>query len=299
MNVDLLPEDCFAHILSYTSPRDACRLSLVSSTVRFAADSDNVWQKFLPVDYQEILSRLVLPLVYISKKELFMRLCSPVLIDQGGGTNMKFSLKFIFVPPPVDSNSALEIAAFARINFFSQNNSLWPRSSTSASSRKMKTLIFTEVAELRTISWLQITGKINTKTISPKTQYAAYLIVKFAERAFGLDSLPSEVSLEVGNGSFKSQGTVYLRWQERKKQLECLGHLYFLHRDEALRSRVSEGDGERFAREREDGWIEIELGSFYNDGGEGKEVKMCLKEVKGQHLKGGLIVEGIEIRPKE
>lgn len=111
--------------------------------------------------------------------------------------------------------------------------------------------------------------------------------------------MPSEVSLEVGNGSSKSQGTVYLRWQERKKQLECLGHLYFLHRDEALRSRVSEGDGERFAREREDGWIEIELGSFYNDGGDGKEVEMCLKEVKGQHLKGGLIVEGIEIRPKE
>lgn len=51
---------------------------------------------------------------------------------------MKFSLKFIFVPSPVDSNSALEIAAFARINFFSQNNSLWPRSSTSASSRKWK-----------------------------------------------------------------------------------------------------------------------------------------------------------------
>lgn len=96
MNVDLLPEDCFAHILSYTSPRDACRLSLVSSTVRFAADSDNVWQKFLPVDYQEILSRLVLPLVYISKKELFMRLCSPVLIDQGKKVNA-FNLETLLI----------------------------------------------------------------------------------------------------------------------------------------------------------------------------------------------------------
>ena len=26
---------------------------------------------------------------------------------------------------------------------------------------------------------------------------------------------------------------------------------------------------------------------------------MCLMEVKGEHLKGGLIVEGIELRPKE
>lgn len=111
--------------------------------------------------------------------------------------------------------------------------------------------------------------------------------------------MPSEVSLEVGNGNLKSQGTVYLRWQERKKQLQFLAHVYFLHRVEAMRYRVFEGDGERFGSEREDGWIEIELGSFYNDGGDGKEVKMCLKEVKGQHLKGGLIVEGIEIRPKE
>ncbi|KAK9215637.1 hypothetical protein WN944_007642 [Citrus x changshan-huyou] len=283
MNVDLLPEDCFAHILSYTSPRDVCRLSLVSSTVRFAADSDNVWEKFLPVDYQEILSRLVLPLAYISKKELFMRLCSPVLIDQGKKT---FSLE-------KSTSKKRYILGARELSITWANNPLYWTWKPFLQSR------FTEVAELRTISWLQITGKINTKTISPKTQYAAYLIVKFAERAFGLDSLPSEVSLEVGNGSFKSQGTVYLRWQERKKQLECLGHLYFLHRDEALRSRVSEGDGERFAREREDGWIEIELGSFYNDGGDGKEVKMCLKEVKGQHLKGGLIVEGIEIRPKE
>uniref|UniRef100_A0A7N2L8A3 Uncharacterized protein n=1 Tax=Quercus lobata TaxID=97700 RepID=A0A7N2L8A3_QUELO len=43
--------------------------------------------------------------------------------------------------------------------------------------------------------------------------------------------------------------------------------------------------------ERKDGWIEIKLGYFYNDEGD--------EEVKGEHLKGGLIVEGIELRPKE
>ena len=50
-------------------------------------------------------------------------------------------------------------------------------------------------------------------------------------------------------------------------------------------------------REREDGWLEIELGEFYSDGSD-EEVKMSLKEVKGEHLKYGLIVEGIELRPK-
>lgn len=84
--IDLLPDDCFAYILSLTSPVDACRISLVSSTIQISANSDNVWEKFLPSDYQDILSRLLHPLIYSSKKELFLRLCNPHLID--GGTKV-------------------------------------------------------------------------------------------------------------------------------------------------------------------------------------------------------------------
>lgn len=83
MNLDELPEDCLAHILSLTSPQDACRSSLVTSSVRSMADSDNVWEKFLPLDYKEILSRLVFHVAYSSNKELFFNLCSPCLIDGG------------------------------------------------------------------------------------------------------------------------------------------------------------------------------------------------------------------------
>lgn len=83
MNFELLPQDCISHILSCTSPRDACRSELVSTTVRHAGDSDSVWEKFLPSDYQEILSRLVSPLVFASKKELYSKLCRPLLIDEG------------------------------------------------------------------------------------------------------------------------------------------------------------------------------------------------------------------------
>ncbi|KAF2288276.1 hypothetical protein GH714_005766 [Hevea brasiliensis] len=44
---------------------------------------------------------------------------------------------------------------------------------------------------------------------------------KFADRAYGLDTLPSEVSVQVGN--FKTQGKVYLRRQDKSKQsVECL-----------------------------------------------------------------------------
>ncbi|KAG6750430.1 hypothetical protein POTOM_044923 [Populus tomentosa] len=82
-------------------------------------------------------------------------------------------------------------------------------------------------------------------------------MVKFAGRAYGLDTLPPQISEEGGN-------------------VKSLG------------------------KEREDECVEIELGSFYNDGGDAKEVEeMCQKEVPGEHLKGGLVVEGIELRPKK
>ncbi|KAM7474180.1 hypothetical protein LguiB_021423 [Lonicera macranthoides] len=62
-----------------------------------------------------------------------------------------------------------------------------------------------------------------------------------------------------------------------------------------LKERVSEGHG-RIPEEREDGWMEIELGEFFSNERD-KEVKMRLMEVKGLQLKGGLIIEGIEVRP--
>ncbi|KAL7254480.1 hypothetical protein ACSBR1_008793 [Camellia fascicularis] len=52
---------------------------------------------------------------------------------------------------------------------------------------------FSEVAELRTIWWLEIHGKIRTQTLSPNTTYGAYLIMKISHHAYGLDSMPSKV----------------------------------------------------------------------------------------------------------
>jgi hypothetical protein len=63
-----------------------CRVSLISSIVQSMADSDNVWEKFLPHDYQGIVSRLVdspLMCMCTSKKELFVTLCKPQPIDDG------------------------------------------------------------------------------------------------------------------------------------------------------------------------------------------------------------------------
>ncbi|XVE84773.1 hypothetical protein DITRI_Ditri17bG0039500 [Diplodiscus trichospermus] len=83
----ILPEVCSSHILSFTSPRDACRSSLVSPIFRSAANFDTVWERFLPFDYKDIISNAYLPVENfgsLSKKELYFYLCNnPIIIDNG------------------------------------------------------------------------------------------------------------------------------------------------------------------------------------------------------------------------
>lgn len=85
----MLPEECVSTILSNTSPLDACRSSMVSSTFRSLAAADVVWESFLPADYEDLVSRSVTPLTFTTKKELFLLLCSPVLIDGGKKVGLK------------------------------------------------------------------------------------------------------------------------------------------------------------------------------------------------------------------
>ncbi|KAH7835292.1 hypothetical protein Vadar_024790 [Vaccinium darrowii] len=83
-NFSKLPEECISQILSMTSPRDACRLSAISSLFNAAAISDSLWESFLPSDYREIVSRSVSPVVFSTKKQLYFSLCeSPPLLDGG------------------------------------------------------------------------------------------------------------------------------------------------------------------------------------------------------------------------
>ncbi|XP_043718782.1 F-box protein PP2-B10-like [Telopea speciosissima] len=283
MEFDSLPEDCLSYVISLTSPRDACRLALVSSFFQSASESDSVWEKFIPSDFLEILSRSVFSIPFSSKKQLYFNLCNPVLLDGG---------KKIFWLEKSTCRKCYTLLARELSITWGSNPLYWswkclPQHSQSS---------FLEVAELRTIWWLEIQGKIAASMLSPKTNYAAYLIVKFAERAYGLDTLPSETSIQTSSNQWK-RGRAHLRFgNEQKRSLE---QLYFLHRIQVLRSsRVGKEEEEHVPRERSDGWMEVELGEFFNDGVDGGEVKMSLKEVKGHHLKGGLIVQGIEIRPK-
>ena len=151
---------------------------------------------------------------------------------------------------------------------------------------------FQDVAVLKTISLLQIQGKIRTKRLSSNTTYGAYLIFKISDSSFGLHSIPSEISLEVGKHIYTN--TAYVcRNDSQKQKMESI---FYSHRVEMLRKRVNKGDGKE-PKERKDGWMEIEVGEFFSGEGD-EEVRMSLMEIKGGHLKGGLIIEGIEVRPK-
>ncbi|KAJ7973313.1 F-box protein PP2-B15-like [Quillaja saponaria] len=278
-NMDMLPEECVSTILSFTSPPEACRSSLVSSTFRSASESDIVWEKFLPSDYENILSRAVTPLKFSSKKELFYGLCSSLLIDDG---NKSFKLdKF--------SGKESYILSARELSITWSNDPMYWTWKQIPESR------FPRAVELRTISWLEIEGKINTKLLAPTTTYGAYLIMKVSNRAYGLDSMPCEISIEMGN--IVQTGFAILCPKDRNKQQ--MGSLFFANHVEMLRMLMIQIQcNGHVPCKREDGWMEIELGEFFS-GENDDEVKMSLMEVNGYQLKGGLIIEGIEVRPKK
>ncbi|XP_011023725.1 PREDICTED: F-box protein PP2-B15-like [Populus euphratica] len=276
---NILPEGCVSTILSFTSPQDACKSSLVSTIFQAAADSDVVWERFLPTDYQDIVSRSMVPFKFSSKKELFLLLCSSLLID-GGRKSFKLERS--------SGRKSFMLSARDLHITWSDESLYWHWASLPESR-------FSEVAVLRTMCWLEIVGMIKTQMLTPNTKYGAYLVLKITDRSYGLDLMPSEISVEVGNNQ-GSRNTAYLRLAKehaRKKQMESL---FYGNRMQVLESRVAEGEG-RVPSERDDGWLEIELGEFFS-GENDEEVKMSLMEVKGHHLKGGLIIEGIEVRPK-
>ncbi|XP_039032302.1 F-box protein PP2-B15-like [Hibiscus syriacus] len=285
LELNMLPESCVAEILSLTSPSDACRSSLVSITFRSAADSDYVWGKFLPSEYHEsVWEACDASFQFCSKKELYFLLCNPLLVGDG---KMSFRLE--------RSSGRMSYIISARELSITWSNDpmLWVWKSIPESR-------FSEVAELVTTSWLEINGKITTKMLSPNTNYGAYLILKTTERSFGLDLIPCETSIEIGSRTLKN--TAYMRCQDAKKQQ--IETLFYSNRKEMMKSRVVKGDDGVMSK-REDGWmememeLELELGEFFNGGFGDERVKMSLMEIKGHQLKGGVTIEGIEIRPKK
>jgi Phloem protein 2 len=163
------------------------------------------------------------------------------------------------------------------------------------------------------VCWLDIRGKISTKMLSPHTPYAAYLIYTLADTARGLGTPLQETAITVGEEAV-SKKLACLQPDDRGRRRNLLGPFRLwgvwgagVGMDNAVGMnnfneveknaklpQKWEGEGDR----DEDGWMEIEMGVFFNSNGEDGDVEMSFMEIRGGHWKKGLILHGIEIRPK-
>ncbi|KAH7521800.1 hypothetical protein FEM48_Zijuj07G0070700 [Ziziphus jujuba var. spinosa] len=270
MEITKLPEECISQIISLTSPRDASRSALVCALFRSAMDSDLVWRKFLPHDYHQILSNSSLQpslMDSLSMKQLFFHLSHhPVLVDDG---NMSFAIE-------KNSGKKCYMMGARRLTIiWGSSPQYWHWISLPASSR------FSEVAELRHVWWFEMKGRIETNILSPQTTYAVYFVYKLRRHRYRFHEKPVTVQVNF-EGDEEIHGEGYGRREvllgPPKNKIKNMQQLCGAYRG--------------------DGWMEVELGEFFNDGGENHGVLILnLMEINAA-VKYGIIVEGIELRPK-
>ncbi|XP_071938218.1 F-box protein PP2-B11-like [Coffea arabica] len=260
-----LPEGFISEILSLTSPVDVIRASVVSKGFKPAADSDTIWEKFLPSDYQDIISRSDSAVDCSTKKALYFSLCdSPLLLDGG---RMGFS---------VDKRSGKKcymVGARELIIAWARDPWYWHWISRPDSR-------FREVAKLKAVCWLDIRGRIESQMLSTGTTYAAFLVFKIAEEYYGIEKATSLIRFV----NHESDGEA----KRRAAPVHLVSREGMNHPAEF---------GGKFPKMRTDGWMELELGKFYTDRGDDGQVEARLIEIISLHGKSGLIVEGIEFRP--
>ncbi|KAK7269090.1 hypothetical protein RIF29_21806 [Crotalaria pallida] len=267
LQLQALPEGCIANILSRTTPEDACRLSLVSKTFYSASLSDAVWGSFLPHDYLSIISRSDSGSSLLSNspslKSLYLALSDrPIIIDNA---TKSFQLD------RKSGKKCFMLASRALSIVWGDTPQYW-NWKTLPESR------FPEVAELLDVCYLEICGAINPNDLSPNTQYAAYLVFKMVN-GHGFNRRPVELSIHTFDDQMCTR-SVCLDTNLDESQLHSSLH------------------GLQHPDVRSDGWLEIEIGEFFNSGLEDDEVGMNIEETKGGHWKRGLVIEGIEVRPK-
>ncbi|KAF7824938.1 putative F-box protein PP2-B12 [Senna tora] len=162
-----LPDECVAHVISFTTPADACRLTAVCKTLNSIADSDAVWDRFLPSDHLSILSTSPTSIPSSpSKKALYMALSHrPIIIDHG---RKSFQLE------RMSGKKCYMLSARDLTIIWGPNPEYWEW-------KNLPDSRFEEVAELLAVCWLEIHGMIESHKLSSNTEYGAYLVFKMRE----------------------------------------------------------------------------------------------------------------------
>ncbi|XP_030529587.1 F-box protein PP2-B11-like isoform X4 [Rhodamnia argentea] len=284
VELDALPEVCIAHILSFTTPRDAARSSAVSRTFRSASDSDAVWHKFLPPDLDLIISTSLPPPPLgpslTRKKDVFLRLWSaPLLIDDG---HKSFALE------KWSGKKCYMIGARGLSIVWGDTPCYWRWSSLHVSR-------FPEVAELLDVCWLEVHAKMEMRLLSANTYYAAYFIFKLVHGNYGFRNQAVEVSIFSSSGG--ERRNIFLDPDGRLRRQYQLARGRYPRTCEASAARDVRAREKQIPRDRGDGWKEVDLGEFFVNDPPTGEVQIKLMEVKGRNWKSGLVIQGIELRP--
>ena len=131
--------------------------------------------------------------------------------------------------------------------------------------------------------------------LSRDTAYAAYIVFKTLVESSGLDYPPRKASIDTVAGKKKIRKVCLQSYEGRHVNRQVTVPLA----PEYNKSyRLGHGRNPLLPKERTDGWMELEMGVFYNKEGDDGEVRFSLLQTSGTS-KEGLIVQGIEIRPKK
>ncbi|MBA0801156.1 hypothetical protein Gohar_011539 [Gossypium harknessii] len=288
----ILPEECLCLIISLTSPEDACRSAMISHAFRSVANRDEVWEKFLPSDYRSIISgSSSSSLLSLGKKDVYFHLCFHPILIQNGTKSFQLEKKsgtkcYMMGARALSIIPEGTPAHWIWTSLQESSDGEKPTFDFKRMTKRMALLIFPlftscfdffnrfpETAELKQVWWLNMRGEIETKILSSDTNYAVYFVFKlrkehttgFTQRTVGLHVHVDKIGL-------------------REVRMVSLDPL----RDEP-----------RYIRERGDGWMEIEMGAFFNNCGDDGSVEFSVWEAHTNYVKQGLIIEGIELRPKE
>ncbi|PUZ50092.1 hypothetical protein GQ55_6G031900 [Panicum hallii var. hallii] len=280
-----LPADCLAQAIALTSPRDASRCAAVSPTFRAAADSDHVWQRFIPSDDAQLLLA-ALPAKGgggggRNKKDAYLGLCDAASAAAVGGDG--------------GCRVWLDRATGAKCYALSARRLSLPWDDGEFSWRFTPHPLsrFGEVAELVECTCLDIYGRLPAAALTPAAPYAAYLVYDTAAggRHRGLSFPDQETAVSLGGRP-------------------AAHHAVCLRPDDAEARKFGGASGPRRGgggqqvlvrqpRRREDGWWEMEMGRLRTAGGreEEQEEVVASFEALGWYPKSGLVLHGIEFRP--
>ncbi|KAL3633412.1 hypothetical protein CASFOL_022174 [Castilleja foliolosa] len=265
----LLREDCIGKIISLTSPIDACTAAAVSPAFKSAVEYDVVWERFLPSDYEEIVSGSGLLVELLTKKELYFLMCDTDLIVGGGKMSFRLNRS--------TGKKCCMISARELYIAWKGNPEHWEWISSPESR-------FGEAAELRSVCWLEIRGTLRLQILSPNTNYEAFLVFKLSENSYGLEN-SKKASIKV------------VKDNTTKSTEDNITTVYIV---QPTRTRLPLGIMlRRYPSSRGDCWMEIKLGEFVVEEGDEGDVVIQLLETEHLNWKKGLIVQGIEVRPKK